>query len=283
MYVERLVPVTAFSVRIRSSCTVAIARRGPIRICTLPLQRTGGESDGCTVTTATSLSSTAHFPTVIEGGGTMLPSVFMSANCLSNSSVTVTPATVRSFRTPTKTTPGLPYPGRSLAKAQIASRIFVAASPESDSLHSTRSDSSSFSSRIKSSFPRVVTVAPIHFPATALAAPSARCWRRSAQTRHPPFSHTNRAPLGQRAKLPANLNGRGGLLHEWWSPCGYACSERGLGYYHRLPARMSSGWQRIGARGPLRRGRACRLKRAAGWTADSGAASGTRLHEEARS
>ena len=144
----------------------------------------------------------------------MLPSVFMSANCLSNSSVTVTPATVRSFRTPTKTTPGLPYPGRSLAKAQIASRILVAAFPESDSLHSTRSDSPSFRSRIKSSFPRVVTVAPI---------------QSAIRT------------TGELGAVAAVCSTSGGLL------AGMPVLGVGLGYYHRLPARMSSGRQRTTA------------------------------------
>ena len=58
-----------------------------------------------------------------------------------SSSVTSMPASVPSSRTPTKTTPGLPCPGRSLAKAHTAWRTDFGAVPRNDPLRSTRSDS----------------------------------------------------------------------------------------------------------------------------------------------
>ena len=71
--------------------------------------------------TATSLSCSLRFSTVSEGGGTMLPSVFISANCWSNRSVTASVPIVPSSLTPTKTRPGFSRRGKSLAKAQMAS------------------------------------------------------------------------------------------------------------------------------------------------------------------
>ena len=73
-------PVARFSFRMRSSWAVAMPRRGPIRMRIRPRYRTGGESAGWTVMTATSPSSSRRLVTVIVGGGRMLPSVLMSAS-----------------------------------------------------------------------------------------------------------------------------------------------------------------------------------------------------------
>ena len=114
-----------------------------MRMWITPLNFTGGESDDCTVTTAISLPSKTRFSTANVGGGRMFPSVFISANCRSNSSVTGNPLTVLLFLAPTKTNPGFSCRGRSLAKAQIASRILEEESPDKDSLNLRRSDSMS--------------------------------------------------------------------------------------------------------------------------------------------
>ena len=97
----------------------------------------------------------------------MLPSVFMSASCRSSSSVTGAPSSEPLSRTPTKTTPATPWPGRSFANAQIASRMVVGASPASDSLNSTRSDSPSSSNLLSSMSRSAVTITPSTLPAYA--------------------------------------------------------------------------------------------------------------------
>ena len=121
------------------------------------------------MTIATSLSCSLRFSTVSEGGGTMLPSVFISANCWSNRSVIDRLTIVPLSATPTKTKPGFSCPAKSLAKAQIASLILVAASRDKDSLNSTRSDSPvamscSHSSSVKSG---IALVSFRYLPATA--------------------------------------------------------------------------------------------------------------------
>ena len=134
-----------FSLRIRSSRALATARLGPTRIRIRPRWRTGGESDGVTVTTATGAPRSTRLPTVSVGGGTMFPSVLTSASCNSSRSVIASPAGSPASSAPTNTTPARRWSGRSLAKAHTASRIFPGASPCSEALRSTRSDSRSAS------------------------------------------------------------------------------------------------------------------------------------------
>ena len=55
--------------KIRSSASLAISRRGPIRINVRPLYRTGGISDGVTSTTSTSPSGVSTFSVFITGRG----------------------------------------------------------------------------------------------------------------------------------------------------------------------------------------------------------------------
>lgn len=62
-----------------------------MRMCTRPRNRTGGESDGSTVITAISAPRRFRFATVRLGGGTMLPSVLMSASLSSSSWVIGSP------------------------------------------------------------------------------------------------------------------------------------------------------------------------------------------------
>ena len=134
-----------FSLRIRSSWALATARLGPTRIRIRPRWRTGGVSDGMTVTTATGAPRSTCLPTVSVGGGTMLPSVLTSASCNNSRSVISSPAGPPASSAPTNTTPGRRWSGRSFAKAHTASRILRGASPCSDALRSTRSDSRSVS------------------------------------------------------------------------------------------------------------------------------------------
>ena len=149
-----------FSLSTRSSWAVATARRGPTRIHVRPWYRTGGASDGWTTTKATGASKRMRFSTVMVGGGTMFPSVLMSASCSSSRSLTSSPDGLPSSRAPTKTTPGRRRSGRSLAKAQTASRTLAGASPRRDSLRSTKSDSTSLI-RASSSASEYV---PVNFP-----------------------------------------------------------------------------------------------------------------------
>jgi hypothetical protein len=102
----------------RSSWAVALPRRGPIRLCTRPRYRTGGESAGSTMITAMSAAGSRRLATTSEGGGTMFPSVLTSARERSSSSVTEMPEGDPSSRAPMKTTPARRWSGRSLAMEQ---------------------------------------------------------------------------------------------------------------------------------------------------------------------
>src|SRR4030043_1766830 len=58
-----------FSIKRRSSSSVAIALRGPTRIQARPWKRTGGASDGSTIIAAISQPNKTLFCTVIVGKG----------------------------------------------------------------------------------------------------------------------------------------------------------------------------------------------------------------------
>ena len=116
-------PHRRFSVSRLSSSGDAIARRGPTRIHARPLQRTGGFSDGCTMTTATEHRATCARRTSMVGNGVRFPSSRMCPRVFNNSSVMASRAQLPSSSIPTKTTPGSRRSGRSLANAQTASRI----------------------------------------------------------------------------------------------------------------------------------------------------------------
>ena len=93
------------------------------------------------MTAATVQPRNTRFCTVIDGNGRMSPSPWMFANRVSNSSSIDSDAQEPSSRTPTNTTPGFPFLGRSFANAQMFRRIFLPS--EALSFRSTRSDSMS--------------------------------------------------------------------------------------------------------------------------------------------
>ena len=103
-----------------------------------------------------------HQALVVLDSGTMLPSVFIAANCWSNRSGTASVPIALSSFTPMKTRPGFSRPAKSLAKAQIASQILVAASLAKDSLNSTRSVSpAAMICRNSSSVKSGIAIAPL--------------------------------------------------------------------------------------------------------------------------
>ena len=133
-----------FSLRMRSSCALAMARRGPVRIQMRPSYLTGGISEGSTVTTAISAPLRWRFSTFKTGIGNILPSLRMSASCKSRSSVIGKPEGVPSSLAPIKRMPGSLWLGKSLANSQTACRAFSRTLPPlNDSLRSTQSDSRS--------------------------------------------------------------------------------------------------------------------------------------------
>ena len=81
----------------------------------------------------------------------MFPSLRISVNARSISSLTSIPVGALSSCNPTTTIPGWPLPARSLANAQIASRIRVGATPARASLNSTRESSPTWMRRASSS------------------------------------------------------------------------------------------------------------------------------------
>ncbi|CAD5928540.1 Transposase [Planktothrix rubescens NIVA-CYA 18] len=93
---------------------VAVARRGPTRTQTRPLKRTGGASDGFTITTANSQPAKVRFCTVMLGKGRILPSERISESVRNSSSVTLILAQVPSSLTPINNTPGFWWLGKSL-------------------------------------------------------------------------------------------------------------------------------------------------------------------------
>lgn len=107
--------------KIRSSASLAISRRGPIRINVRPLYRTGGISDGVTSTTSTSPSGVSTFSVFITGRGRILPSERMPLIFFISASSTFKPLTRPSSYTPISKYPFCRLPGRSFANAQMAS------------------------------------------------------------------------------------------------------------------------------------------------------------------
>ena len=130
-------PHRRFSTSRRSSSGVAMARRGPTRIHTRPLARTGGFLEGSTTTTATGQPDTRAARTTIVGKGVTLPSSRIWASFFNSASSIGVFAQVPSSSMPTMKTPGFRWSGRSLANAQTASRILSRS--EALLLHSTRS------------------------------------------------------------------------------------------------------------------------------------------------
>lgn len=123
----------------RSSSALACRIVGPTRTQTRPSQRTGGYAEGAACTTATSHPSTALFSTVSDGCGMIAPSERISDSWRRNGSSITAFSQRPSFFTPTNTTPALPVPGKSLAKAQTLRRI--AAPSAAVRLNSTSCDS----------------------------------------------------------------------------------------------------------------------------------------------
>ena len=168
-------PYRRRSFRIRSSWAVAMPLRGPLRTWIAPLQRTGGESDGRTVRTAIACPRCERFSDKVSGGGKTFPSLRMSASVRSISSVMAMFAGVPPSFNPTTTIPGPPEPGRSLANAQIASRIRSRAPPPSVSLNSTRTPSPPSIRRANSSSSSLAArwfmVPSRHFPLSPLSEP----------------------------------------------------------------------------------------------------------------
>ena len=130
-------PQRRFSVRRRSSSAVAWPRRGPMRIQQRPSTFIGGLSEGFTWTTAASQSPRRFLATSMNGNGRIFPSVRNPPSVFSNSSSMVKPAQRPSSSSPMKRSPGSPFPGRSLANAQIACRNLSRSVV--DAVNSTRS------------------------------------------------------------------------------------------------------------------------------------------------
>ncbi len=96
--------------------------------------RTGGESAGHTVTTATSTPLSFRFSANKVGGGRILPSVLMPVSCSRGWPPMDRPHGVPLSWTPTNNAPGRLWLARSLAKAQTASVPLLAGIPVPDLL-----------------------------------------------------------------------------------------------------------------------------------------------------
>ena len=187
-----------------------------------PSNFTGGASAGWTVTTAISAPRNTHFPTVNDGGGSVLPSLRMSANVTSSLSSMVAPEGVPSSRAPMNRTPGRPWAGRSLANAQTAWRAFSATSPthaclrsqRSDSMSSSRASSSAMLSALIGLCPWPGAYEPGHvprgaFPGACIARSTPGPWRGGVRRALPPAQIPARRPARLDWRTHAAASGQG--------------------------------------------------------------------------
>ena len=132
-------PQRRFSTSRRSSSALAIPPLGPMRIHVLPPSRTGGLSEGWTSMTSTVQLAIVRRSTNILGNGSNFPSSRQFATFSMSASSTMILAHAPSSSWPIITKPDFLWPGKSLAKAQIACLISSAFSALR--FRSTRSDS----------------------------------------------------------------------------------------------------------------------------------------------